>query len=157
MQRVRDAAWVIATAKDVAERRVREVAARPVVSTRPAATTGTFTASSGDYHSWPDWPLWRAVGLCEQRGSGQYDTHGDGIAWGGSPAGGFPGSAYPGGLGMSVDFWREFAPAAGVAANNGAYASPEEQIRVARVGSQNGTHMRGWSSWTNGCVARNGG
>lgn len=112
--------------------------------------------TAGDYRSWSDWPRWRAVGLCEQRGTGRYDTNGDGIAWHGSPAGGLPGSAYPGGLGLSVDFWRQFAPQAGVSVPNGAEASPAEQILVARQGSQDGTHMGGWSSWP-GCVHRMGG
>lgn len=121
----------------------------PFVQLGPATTTAL--PITGDYHTWPDWPLWHAVGLCEQRG----DTE-DGIAWHGSPAGGLPGSGYPGGLGMSRDFWREFAPIAGVATTNGALASPGEQIRVGRAGSHNGTRMGGWSSWP-GCIKRNGG
>lgn len=105
--------------------------------------------TAGDYHDWPDWRLWHAVGLCEQRG----DTS-DGIAWHGSSAGGLPGSGYPGGLGMSRDFWRQFTPIAGVATTNGADASPGEQIRVARAGSHNGSRMGGWSSWRSGCITR---
>lgn len=115
----------------------------------PTAAASTPITSAGDYHSWPDWPLWHAVGLCEQRG----DTP-DGIAWYGSPAGGLPGSGYPGGLGLSRDFWNQFAPLAGVTVTNGAYASPGEQIRVARAGSHNGTRMGGWSSWGSGCIQR---
>lgn len=108
--------------------------------------------TTGDYHDWPDWHLWRAVGLCEQRGDGP-----DGIAWHGSPAGGTASSGYPGGLGMSRDFWAQFAPLAGVTVTNGADATPGEQIRVARAGSHDGTRMGGWSSWRSGCVAREGG
>lgn len=117
---------------------------RPVDSPSPRSLP-----ISGDYHDWPDWRLWHAVGLCEQRGDGP-----DGIAWHGSPAGGLPGSGYPGGLGLSRDFWNEFAPLAGVTVTNGAEASPGEQIRVARAGSHDGTRMGGWSSWTSGCVQR---
>lgn len=169
VQRVKDAQrlidardWIAAeeARHPVSVQRHGSASSSAVPSLLASGTPGLrFSAlpTTGDYHAWPDWPRWHAVGLCEQRGTGQYDTHGDGIAWGGSPAGGFPDSGYPGGLGMSVDFWREFAPAAGVSASNGAYASPSEQIRVARAGSHDGTRMRGWSSWTNGCVARNGG
>lgn len=117
----------------------------------PIPLAATQLPIDGDYHDWPDWHLWHAVGLCEQRGDGP-----DGIAWHGSPAGGLPDSGYPGGLGMSRDFWRIFAPQAGVATTNGALASPAEQIRVARAGSHDGTRMGGWSSWP-GCIQRNGG
>lgn len=112
--------------------------------------------AANDYHNWPDWPLWRAVGTCEQRDVPGAANAADGIAWGGSPIGGSPGSDYPGGLGMSRDFWRVYAPPAGVTVTNGAYASPADQIRVARVGSHNGTRMGGWSSWP-GCVQAHGG
>lgn len=113
------------------------------------ATLDSALPITGDYHTWPDWRLWHAVGLCEQRGDGP-----DGIAWHGSSAGGLPSSGYPGGLGLSRDFWNEFAPIAGVTVTNGAEASPGEQIRVARAGSHDGTRMGGWSSWTSGCVQR---
>ncbi len=118
------------------------------IGTAITATYGDLPIT-GDYHLWPDWKLWHAVGLCEQRGDGP-----DGIAWHGSPAGGLPGSGYPGGLGLSRDFWRQFAPMAGVTTTNGAEASPGEQIRVARAGSHNGTRMGGWSSWGSGCIQR---
>lgn len=132
------------------------------IGTAITATAGLPT--TGDYHAWPDWPLWRAVGLCEQRGDGAYDSDGDGIAWHGSPAGGLPGSGYPGGLGLGRAFWSQFAPQAGVVVLDehgrargsdtaGAYASPGEQIRVARAGSHDGTRMGGWSSWPH-CVRR---
>lgn len=119
----------------------------------PASTFRSALPITGDYHTWPDWPLWRAVGLCEQgaEAGGPWDTHGDGIAWGGSPAGGLPGSGYPGGLGLGRPFWDQFAAAAGVTITNGAYASPDLQIRVARQGSHDGTRMGGWSSWPD-CV-----
>lgn len=143
--------WLAAVANNAAD------AARHAAPTRTLAPASaappTVHTADGDYHSWPDWPLWHAVGLCEQQGSGSYDSNGDGIAWHGSPAGGLPSSGYPGGLGLSRDFWAEFAPAAGVAQTNGAYATPGEQIRVARVGSHNGTRMGGWSSWP-GCIQR---
>jgi hypothetical protein len=127
----------------------------PVSPSPPTSAIGVTASGlpeSGDYHSWPDWPLWHAVGLCEQRGTGPYDSNGDGIAWHGSPAGGEAGSGYPGGLGLSRDFWRQFAPPG--FPPNGAEASPGQQIIVARVGSHNGTGMGGWSSWGSGCIQR---
>jgi hypothetical protein len=129
----------------------RWVRAATTPTTSPPAPPPRATSSlptTGDYRLWPDWPLWRAVGLCEQAGDA---PEGDGIAWHGSRLGGTPSSGYPGGLGESRDFWRQFAPQAGVTTTNGAYATPGEQIRVARAGSHNGTRMGGWSSWP-GCV-----
>jgi hypothetical protein len=137
----------------------------PTTTTSSTTTSTTISpavvaywhAVADDYHRWSDWPRWRAVGLCEQGAArgGPYDSNGDGIAWHGSPAGGTAGSGYPGGLGLSVDFWRQFSKAAGVHVSNGAYASPADQIRVARAGAVHG--MGGWSSWRNGCVKRKGG
>jgi hypothetical protein len=112
----------------------------PPVTVPPAPTTTTFTigtavAIGGDYRSWPDWPVWRCIGQHEQGAArgGPYDSNGDGIAWHGSPAGGRPGSGYPGGLGILRAAWDDARGAAGVTVTNGAYASPGDQILVARV------------------------
>lgn len=115
------------------------VAALPTTTTtqppRPPVTSPPITSAPeshlvvGDYHSWPDWPLWQRIGRCEQPGPGA-----DGIYWN-PPAGhsGGPGSTYPGGLGIYSGAWSDYHAEAGVAQTNGAYASPSEQIAVARV------------------------
>lgn len=76
-----------------------------------------------DYHRDGDWPIWRAIGRCEQPGPGV-----DGIAWTHGP-----GSTYPGGLGIFSGAWSDYHGEAGVPVSNGAYASPEQQMMVARV------------------------
>lgn len=151
--------WVLTLRQAQVLIAVAHAQARSTTTTvSPVMAVESPLPADGDYHAWPDWHLWRAVGLCEQGAArgGPWDSNGDGIAWHGSPAGGLPGSAYPGGLGLSRDFWRMFRAEAGVAQENGALASPGEQIRVARVGSHNGTRMRGWSSWPT-CIKNHGG
>lgn len=80
-----------------------------------------------DYHHWADWPLWHALGRCEQGG---YAPEGDGIAWHGQPIGGSASSDYPGGLGIMAQAWIENRDAS--MPMNGAYATPAQQIIVAR-------------------------
>lgn len=113
-------------------------------------------AVADNYRAWWDWPAWRALGICEQgtQLGGAYDSNGDGIAWHGQPAGGSPGSGYPGGLGMSRAAWDAYRGAARIAVANGAYASPADQIRVGREEVRTIGGFRGWAAGTLACMAR---
>jgi hypothetical protein len=92
-----------------------------------------------NYHLCADWPMWHALGQCEQGGAA---PEGDGIAWHGQPIGGSPGSDYPGGLGIMAQAWTENRDAS--MPTNGAYATPGQQIEVARrIRARFG--LRAWS------------
>lgn len=112
--------------------------ALPVAAPIDYVKLGLLLAAASDYHNWIDWPAWQCIGTHEQRGPGR-----DGIAWGGSGAGGSPGSGYPGGLGIMRAAWDENRVAAGVSTTNGAYATPADQIKVGRVIQR----RFGWRAW----------
>lgn len=144
--RARQQSVDIGTAVQVPSGRVVSPNSRRLITGSMASVVPMSTA--GDYHSWADWPLWRCIGQHEQGAArgGPYDSNGDGIAWHGSDAGGGPGSGYPGGLGIMSAAWDDARGAAGVTVTNGAYASPGDQIRVARVIEQRfGLHA--WATW----------
>ena len=102
------------------------VTARPALSTSTSLASTTSTPSpttipaptTTGYMGAADWPVWLAIGMCEQPGpAGEPDwTH--------------RGPTYPGGLGVHRDTWTsfggtDFAPTADL-------ASPSQQIEVAR-------------------------
>lgn len=106
----------------------------------PTTTTTQPAPPPCDYHCDADWPIWHAIGVCEQPGRGP-----DGIDW----TGGLPG--YPGGLGIAKSTWDAFRRVAGVTVTLGSNATPEEQMRVARADRD---RYHGYSGWTSvpGCT-----
>ena len=124
----------------------------PITAPPPTAAPAPPTSSAGDYHAFADWPLWHCIGQHEQGAAagGPYDSNGDAIAWHGSPAGGLPGSGYPGGLGIMREAWDDARDAAGVTTTNGAEASPAEQIAVARVILE----RHGLDAWATASICR---
>lgn len=148
---------------------VRDVAARVETVRKKPAPKPRFTkkiaaflraffayidAVLNNYRAWPDWPIWHALGRCEQgaQSGGPYDSNGDGIAWHGQPIGGLPGSGYPGGLGMSRAAWNAYRDEAHVSVSNGAYASPADQIRVGREEVRQIGGYHGWAYGTRQCM-----
>lgn len=115
-----------------AQRTTTSTNAKPVIVVPPVGD------ETNDYETWPDTPMWLAIGRCEQPGPGAH-----GVWWT------HVSQKYGGGLGIYNPNWHAAARALGLPMNAWE-ASPADQIRGARYHRQH----HGLNGW--GCAIKLG-